>query len=317
MSKINQRKNFSTRLVQAPQDQFKLLFDTAPVALVEGIWGTSFKVIRLNPAALSLFAAESEQQFVNEFYGLLTKIPSDILLEILSARIRGDLFEVELRLPTLRRSFIYVFMRIAHVPSSQAGPQHVVLAFHDITSRKKQETFLKKLSQIDGLTQVYNQRTILERLDEEIARAHRYNLNLSCVILDLDNFKEVNDTLGHLYGDKCIKQAAAVLKSCLRKTDVVGRYGGDEFLVILTETASEHAGIPIGRFLKKYEECAELKNKGKSVKTTFSIGISGYPEKEILSAKDLINAADKALYLSKTSGGNCYNVHAKPSQSLT
>ena len=310
MSKINQRHNLVTRLAQAPQDSFKDLFNAAPVALVEGVWGKSFKVLTSNLAVRNLFAAATPEQFNNEFDGILFKISHKILLELLSARVKGDQFEAEVRLPTFRKNYVYALMRMVHLPGSLSGPQHVLLAFQDISAIKQRENFLKKLSQVDGLTQVLNHRTILERLDGEMYRARRYQLDLSCVIFDIDDLKRINDTFGHLWGDKCIKQAAQVFKSCMRKTDIIGRYGGDEFVVIFPETKAEAAIIPVQRFMRAYKTHAEIKHKGKLLQTSFSIGIAGFPSKGIESVPDLIKAADQALYSSKTAGGNCYHLHA-------
>lgn len=310
MSKINQRQNSTTRLINNPKDKFKSLFETAPVALVEGVWGKSFDVFSVNQSALNLFYAGTKIQFTDGFNNLLAKIPGKILLELLSARLKGDLFEAEFRMRTLRHNFIHVCMRLAYMPATDMGPQHVLVSFHDITNYKRQETFLKKLSQIDGLTQLLNQSTVFNRLDLELARARRYHVDLSCIIFDLDGFKHVNDAFGHLLGDQCIKRAARVLKEALRKTDIIGRYGGDEFLAILPETKFEQAIVPVKRFLKMYEGKADIKHNNHLIKTSFSVGISGFPAKGIESGHDLIKAADQALYLSKTAGGNCFHLFA-------
>ena len=309
MSKLNYRQNFTTRLAKVPADQFRILFESAPVPLVEGVWGKSFEVLNINPAAMELFAASSKEEFTAGFNAILTKVPSKVLLELLSARVRGDVFESELRLLTFKRTIIYVFMRLAYIAS--AGPQHTILSFQDITEYKRRENILKRLSQIDWLTQGLNQRAILERLEREMLLAKRYHLTLSCVLLDLDNFKNVNDTFGHLCGDRVLKNAAQLLKQCFRKTDIIGRLGGDEFLLILPETAPEQAVIPINRFFQAYEAEAEIKNKHKSIVTSFSAGISGFPASGMDSAKTLLAAADKALYKSKSSGGHCCHVYDK------
>ena len=286
------------------QDPFKTIFESAPAAVVEGHWKKSFDVLRANPAALALFQAKDIRQFKEGFHRLLLKVPAKVLLELLSIRVKGEIFEAEFRLPTFAKHSVYVWMRLARVAGADDGSRHVVLIFNDISRRKEQERSLKKLAHIDGLTGVFNQRAILERLDAELARAKRYDLNLSCVIFDLDSFKNVNDTFGHLYGNKCLKKAATLLKDSLRKTDIVGRWGGDEFLVILPETSSAQASVPVERFLKFYAGHSLAKLGNKSVRTSFSVGISGHPAKGIDSIKGLIAAADKALYLSKTSGGN-------------
>jgi diguanylate cyclase (GGDEF)-like protein len=286
---------------------FKALFESAPVAVVEGHWDRSFKVLNANPAAISLFKARDAKQFKNGFNRLLLNIPSKIFLDLLSVRLKGGIFESEFRLPTFRNKFIYVWIRLASIAGADRDPR-VVLVFNDITRRKGQERFLRKLAHVDGLTGVFNQRTILKRLDEELARAKRYELKLSCIIFDLDLFKNVNDTFGHLSGDRCLRKAARLLKDSLRKTDIIGRYGGDEFLVILPETAPQQAVIPVERFLKFYADHSVVRSKDRSVHTSFSVGISGYSAKDVDSVKGLINAADKALYLSKTSGGNRVNI---------
>ena len=318
MSKLNERHNFVTTLVKTPKDKFKLLFDLAPVPLIEGIWTSSFQVLNANQAALQLFSSQDRNQFDNWFPSFPTKISNKVLLELLSARVKGDFFEHEVKLPTMRRNHVHVFMRVAYVPAQFAtSPQHVILAFHDVTEVRRKENFLKKLSQLDGLTGVYNRRSVLQRLDEELSRAKRYDLNLSCVLIDVDNFKKVNDELGHLNGDKCLRGTIAGLKSTLRKTDVIGRLGGDEFLIILPETDIHQSKIPIDRFLNSPQAQAELTQKGKMVKISFSIGASAFPAPGLETGRDLIKAADQVLYLSKTSGGNqCHyynsNIHQLP-----
>jgi diguanylate cyclase (GGDEF)-like protein/PAS domain S-box-containing protein len=312
MSKINQRQNFATSIVKVPADQFRVIFNAAPVPLVEGLWGKKFEVRHVNSCALELFGAKTTEEFGRAFSDIIAKVPNSVLLELLSARVKGDFYEAELRLPTIKRKHISVFMRLAYMPAEHAaGHQHVILVFHDITQRKNSENFLKKLSQLDGLTKVFNHRTIVERLEQELERAKRYQLDLSCAIIDLDNFKQVNDNFGHLLGDKCLKGLVTGLKSCLRKTDIIGRYGGDEFLAILTETRPDQAVVPMERFLKSSFAGCHMQRKNLDVRVTFSVGISGFPMSGLETARDLIKAADKALYMSKSSGGHCYHLYQK------
>ncbi len=264
--------------------------------MVEGHWRDSFHVNHVNPAAMALFKAKNATQFKKSFGHLLLKV---------IARKPGDGVELELRCPTLGVGFVYVRVRVVFVGSASKG--HVVLFLDDIGRQKKTENLLKRQASVDGLTGMLNQRAILSRLDEELARAKRYKEDLSCVLFDLDAFKMINDTFGHVYGSKFLKKAARLLKQSLRQTDIVGRYGGDEFLVILPETSAEQAAVPVDRFLKLYVKHSLARVKGKSVRTTFSVGICGYPVTGVKSSQDFIAHADRALYLSKTSGGNMFH----------
>jgi diguanylate cyclase (GGDEF)-like protein len=304
------RNNFETALMALPSNKYKVIFEIAPIAIVEGHWQKTFNVMEINNAALELFKARTKKEFVQGFNRIFSQIHKKILLQLLSSRVSGKVFEGELFLPVLSgRKRVYVLMRMTTINHTDMSSPHVLLTFQDLTNRKRKETELKKLTQLDSLTKIFNHKTIIRRLEEELWRAKRYRLDLSCVLFDLDSLKKVNDSLGHQFGDKCIKQEADALKAGFRKSDYIGRYGGDEFLVILPETRLDQASVPVKRFLKSYEAIATLKYKAKTLVTSFSVGISGFPLKGIDSTKKMIAAADEALYLSKKSGGNKINTY--------
>jgi len=158
----------------------------------------------------------------------------------------------------------------------------------------------ERLSITDGLTGLYNHRHFQEQLEVEVKRAQRYDLNLSLIMIDLDHFKEYNDTYGHLEGDTLLRKIAQILKSSLRETDFVARYGGEEFAVILPETNKEGASITAERVRKAISE----RTFGEvGAKMTISLGAASYPDDACLRA-DLIKAADGALYRAKREGRN-------------
>ncbi len=164
---------------------------------------------------------------------------------------------------------------------------------------------LKRLSITDDLTGVYNRRFMFKRFEEECAKAERYPLIYSCAIIDLDLFKPVNDKFGHLFGDFVLKKTASIIKRNLRKVDVLGRYGGDEFIVLMPMTDAKDAYVLAERIRKKIG--TQVFKRGKnSVRVTASIGIALCPSERIRAnnRRQLIEAADKALYKAKSGGRN-------------
>lgn len=161
---------------------------------------------------------------------------------------------------------------------------------------------LQKLAITDGLTKLYNSRSFYSQLELEVDRFNRYRHPLSLLLLDIDHFKEYNDSWGHLEGDKVLVKFSQIIKSCLRANDSAYRYGGEEFTVILPETGGEEAKTVAQRIRKKLEDEKFNPQPGKDVRITISIGVTQYSPKEELST--FIQRADKAMYLSKQNGRN-------------
>jgi diguanylate cyclase (GGDEF)-like protein len=160
----------------------------------------------------------------------------------------------------------------------------------------------EKLAMIDSLTGLFNRRYFDMVLKKELKRANRLNKVLSLFLLDLDNFKNINDTKGHLTGDMILKQVADFLKTSSREEDIICRYGGEEFIVILPEIKGDDALIYAERvrldFKKKNEDLF------KKYELTFSGGVSSFPY-DGRTAVELVANADKALYMAKYSGKDC------------
>lgn len=162
---------------------------------------------------------------------------------------------------------------------------------------------LKRLSITDGLTKLYNSRYFYNQLKAEISRTTRYERPLSLLLLDIDQFKEYNDTYGHLEGDKVLVGLGKVIRSCLRKMDSAYRYGGEEFTVILPETEGDEAATVAERIRSAVEVEKFYPDQGKTARSiTVSVGVTEYHNQEEVSI--LVQRADKAMYLSKQSGRN-------------
>ncbi len=156
------------------------------------------------------------------------------------------------------------------------------------------------LSLTDALTGLYNRRHFNAELEREFMRSKRYGGDLCIAIIDIDFFKKINDTYGHLCGDYVLKEVAYLILGNFRKTDMVFRYGGEEFVVLMTETSLENSLIPLER-LRKTIENNNFIFKGEKIKVTISIGAeTNHTE----STEEFLNNADKALYQAKQSGRN-------------
>lgn len=160
---------------------------------------------------------------------------------------------------------------------------------------------LEKLATTDGLTGIFNHRYFYGRLDEEFNRAERYNNPISTIMLDIDNFKQINDTLGHRTGDQVLKELAIILKSKIRKSDIVARYGGDEFIVLLPQTDREGAQTEVERVIRSILTHPFESMPGFKIKISY--GISTFPDRRILGADDLVTLADRELYANKARRG--------------
>jgi two-component system cell cycle response regulator len=165
----------------------------------------------------------------------------------------------------------------------------------------------ESLSVTDDLTRLYNSRYLNQVLRRETKRASRSGRPLSLLFIDLDGFKQVNDTYGHLSGSKALVEAAGLIRGCARETDVVARFGGDEFSVILPDTGREGAVSVAMRVRERVAEHSFLKTDGLTVRLTASVGLATLPD-VAGSAEELVRAADKAMYRVKDAGKNGIHV---------
>lgn len=171
-----------------------------------------------------------------------------------------------------------------------------------------EKTRLEHLSITDYLTGVYNIRYFYHRLGEEFSRAQRYGLDLSCLMIDIDHFKEINDTYGHNTGDIVLREFAQLIKKHTRKSDVFARYGGEEFIMLLLQTGKAAAVSKAEAIRALVEKKTFRRMKGKG-SLSVSIGVATYPAHKTEDKDDLISLADNALYLAKKSGRNRVKVH--------
>jgi diguanylate cyclase (GGDEF)-like protein/PAS domain S-box-containing protein len=194
------------------------------------------------------------------------------------------------------------------IPITYGGEKAVLGNALDFTARRNAEEALREseqkymeLSITDELTKLFNSRHFFIQLKSELKRTNRYGNILSIILLDMDNFKKYNDCHGHMEGDNILVRLAQVIRNCIRMTDTVCRYGGDEFIIILPETPGPEAVRVAERIRKEFLEERSLA-ADQRVEVTLSIGVAEYVFNE--DAMDFIKRADANMYKAKENGRN-------------
>lgn len=180
----------------------------------------------------------------------------------------------------------------------------VLLADFTLARWRERETAFRTLSFTDALTGAHNRRSILGILEREISRRHRKGPPVTVVLLDLDHFKNINDTWGHPTGDAVLKRTAQVLNDCLRQSDALGRYGGEEFLLVLPDTDAAGASVIAERCRQRLGEATVTAENGETVRMTGSFGVASNARDPEIGLDALVRNADEALYRAKEGGRN-------------
>jgi diguanylate cyclase (GGDEF)-like protein len=282
----------------------------------------------------SLFATILEAETGLQALDLLQKIPVDMLIaDVVMAPLDGYKLTATLKRQPRFKSLPVILLTSQSDPEDKVkglelgANDYVTKPFHptELIARVKTQLRLKELQQeveaqntelailnqrletmaiTDELTGLFNRRHLTDRLQEEFTRSRRYRMDLSCMMIDIDNFKAINDRWGHQTGDKVLKEIGTLLKRSRRTHDLVARYGGEEFLVILCQTDHQGAMVSAEQIRRALEEHPFVTADGQPLTVTASIGVSNYPAPDITSTDDLVRVADGALYQAKRTGKN-------------
>jgi diguanylate cyclase (GGDEF)-like protein len=222
----------------------------------------------------------------------------------------SDLMEWVIAAPMLAKPLV---SPAGHLVKGMAGI-HIVLAIVAVGIGRlamgaiarwvDRENLYREMSSIDGLTRVSNRRSFLERGESELSRARRFaDSPVACIMVDLDHFKKINDTYGHHAGDQVLVVASGILMKSRRQYDEVGRYGGEEFALLLPNTTAATAALVAER-IRSTIAGTPVDVDGHRILMTASFGVAAYPSTEVNCLNDLLKAADKALYEAKETGRN-------------
>lgn len=213
---------------------------------------------------------------------------------------------IEYKLPVLSGEERWFEGRIALMEKDRAGHSKVVFIANEISDRVNLYQEVQRLALQDPLTGCFNRRHFNERAEQEMQRTLRYQRPLAMVMLDIDQFKQVNDRFGHPTGDEVLCRLVHLCQNQMRANDLLGRYGGDEFAILMPETSVERARQAAERLLVEIRKISIGRPEG-ACSVTVSIGIAGVEAgcKEVRTVEAVIKCADQALYAAKSAGQNC------------
>jgi diguanylate cyclase (GGDEF)-like protein/PAS domain S-box-containing protein len=226
--------------------------------------------------------------------------------ELLKKHFRGEseYFEFENRMKHKNGQWVWILNRGKVIEwDSALKPVRMFGIYMDITEKKEMYQKIQDLSIRDPLTGIFNRRYIFERLEVIVSEFHRESKNFTVSIIDIDYFKNVNDNYGHQAGDTILREFSEILSSSLRPYDLLGRYGGEEFIIVSMNVGKNLTKSRIDRILDVIRDRIFIYNENE-IKITFSCGISESYELDIVSVSTLIEAADERLYEAKKSGRN-------------
>ena len=287
----------------AASAQLEAAFDHAPVGMA--LLDQAGVVVRANPALAAITGRSVEELAGSSLESHLDRRDADANQALFDELLGGHApsFRCEVRLVTADEGLRWVSLSAA-LARSPAGT-FAVVHVQDIHERKSYEGRLRYLADHDALTGLFNRRRFHEELTHQVTIDHRSGRPSALILVDLDNFKYINDTLGHQVGDRLIQVIARALQARLRDTDVVGRLGGDEFAVLLPGVTESDA-VPVTEALLAAVRSSSVSHAGQRVRSTGSAGIASGDGAD---PDDVLANADLAMYAAKEAGRNTFIVH--------
>lgn len=309
---ITAQKNLELALIESDQ-RFRGAFETAAMGMA--LVGLAGEWLEVNQSLQDMLQYQEEELLTLTFQDITH--PDDLSLDLdhLSALTTGKIKNYQMEKRYFRRdgSIIWVYLNVSMVTDSNGNPVHYVSQIEDITDRKELEKQVLHQSTHDDLTGLANRRLLHERVTSTFSISRRYKRPFAIMYIDIDNFKQVNDTHGHEAGDELLKWLAKKLSDCVRTSDTLARQGGDEFVLILAEISEpKDAALVARKMLHTIRE--NFDNSGARIQVTLSIGIAIYDPQSSDSVEDLLRKADVALYQVKHAGRNDFKLYQAESE---
>ncbi len=299
------------RQIESELRKLSRAVEQSPSSII--ITNTTGKIEYVNPAFTKLTGYSLEEvSGRNPNFQKSGKTPDSVYVDLWTTITSGNTWRGEFVNQKKDGDLYWEFAVIAPIRSGDNQITHYVAIKEDITARKQAEEELKRLATIDPLTGILNRRHFFKLAEVLFEHARRYQRELSALMIDADYFKQINDRYGHATGDKVLQTIATYLTQCIRKADLLGRYGGEEFVIIMPETSIEQ-GYQAAERLLEYLRDHPIETETRKIHLTLSIGVAVYDPKNPISIDKLVGRADQALYMAKDAGRNCVAVYSTPS----
>jgi diguanylate cyclase (GGDEF)-like protein/PAS domain S-box-containing protein len=295
--------------------RFRVAFEHAPigVAVIELRGEHIGRWVTVNPAMAALLGAEPDELLARRISSIVHPEDRPVSRESFIALTTGaqERITTECRMVHNDGHIVWALVTVAAVYGDDGRAAYGIAQVMDITERKRFEGQLQYLADHDALTGLFNRRRFEEELERVLAAAERYGRRGALLVLDLDGFKYVNDTLGHPVGDELIARLAGTLRAELRESDVIARLGGDEFGVILPEATEAEASAVAAKLLRAVERDGIVADHSRHARVTASAGLAAFDGSDGLSPEELLVEADIAMYDAKEGGRNRSSLHER------
>ena len=302
---ITERRKSQKKLLNS-EEKFRTLAETTPAAI---FMYQEDRLIYCNSATESLSGFSREELLNMPALSIIHPDMRQMVRQRMVGRTTGLAFPARYEMKIITKSGEEKWLELSAGVIEVDGKPTGMGTAHDITDRKKAEETITRLAYYDPLTGLPNRLLFNDRLNMAITRANRFQENVAVIMLDLDKFKDVNDTLGHSVGDKLLKAVAERMALKFRKSDTVARMGGDEFIICIPDLKEEGNPHQIAeKILDCFVDCFEFEGRELSIKP--SIGIAIYPE-DGPDVEMLVRNADIAMYKAKHAGGNQHRVYSE------
>jgi len=273
------------------------LWENSPDAII--IIHPDGTILRANTKALQFFGmgGRISMDGLNVFDAILPEDQNRARTNIGRAVMNEELQEAEYKLNTPDGSLLWRSIRTKLLSGPEDEEKKILIVLRDITDQKNMEEHLHSLAVTDDLTGLYNRRGFALAAEQELKHAFRRKEELTLLFFDIDNLKMINDTFGHIEGDKVIKSAAMALRSIFRESDIVARWGGDEFVVLALDVPNGRVPVLLERLEKGLKQYNEL--NADSYALMFSLGIANYDSEKPFNLSEMVRIADKMMYKDK------------------